>query len=218
MKKPCPLNQTFHRIYLSLSSAECDGFSESVTQNIPQNFEPSSSVRSRICSGFCCCCLLHCIAISDAQQSSVAARRGSSRVDSARGSVTSSVAPRFARPPSVQRPRARPQQQSFQPGQTAENEDQKSTQKTETMRTSFRGCIRETDQGQRPCDEDQACGSSFGRHRKSRSRWLRAAFKRRVRHEGDAVGAISDAEKRMVALKSQEACMPQHRQMRHQKR
>ena len=45
-------------------------------------------------------CLFHSITISDAQQSSVEAGRGSSRVGRARGSATSSVAPCFARSPS----------------------------------------------------------------------------------------------------------------------
>ena len=44
---------------------------------------------------------------------------------------------------------------------------------------SFRGCIREADQGQRPSDEDQACSSSFGRFRRSRSRWFAGSVEAR---------------------------------------
>ena len=62
-----------------------------------------------------------------------AARRGSSRMDRARGSATFRVL-QGRRPPSVQCP----QQQSLQPGHTAINEGQKSTVKSQTMRTGLR--------------------------------------------------------------------------------
>ena len=153
----------------------------------------SHSFKSRICSGFCCCCLVHCITISDAQQSPVAARRGSSRVDRARGSATSSVAPRFARWPSTVSSMATCASPAAIASAWAHHSERGSEEHSEipdhedSRTASFRGCIREADQGQRPCDEDQVCTSSFGRHRRSRSRWFASSVEaRRVGHEGDA--------------------------------
>ena len=110
------------------------------------------------------------------------------------------------RPTSVQWPRARPQQQSFQPGHTAMNEGHSEIPDHEDSRTaSFRGCIREADQGQRPRDEDQACTSSFGRHRRSRSRWFAGSVEaRRVRHEGDAHPRTSEGV-RVILVKGSTA-------------
>ena len=145
------------------------------------------------------------------------------------------------RPPSVQWPRARPQQHSLQSGQSVVNEGLKSTQKTQTMRTAglrpfVDASAKQTMAGDRVTKIKHAL-QVLGDTEGPEVDGLRAALKRaesdtkvtpihvqvkecesflsRARKHMEeldqkraVVGAsISDAEKRLVALKSQEACM-----------
>ena len=205
--------------------------------------ERSQEVLVPICSRFRCSSLLHSITFSNSRRwQQGVGRRGWTVHEDLQHQAWLRVL-QGRRPPSVQWPRARPQQQALQPGHTAANEGQKRTQKSQTMRTA----------GRRPPFVDASAKQTKASVRVKKIKHallvlgdtegpevdgLRAALKRaesdtkvtpihtqvkecesflqRARlhmeeldQKRAVVGAsISDAEKRLVALESQEACMP----------
>ena len=129
--------------------------------------------RSHFCSNFCLLTrerrgffcvsgIFRSITAGDAKFETMAAERQSSWVEHSRRSSASSLAPRFARSPSTVSSMATWAHRSERGSEVNTETDH------EDCRTSsFRGCVRETVPGERPCDEDQTCTSSFGRHRRS---------------------------------------------------
>ena len=143
--------------------------------------------------GFSCVSgIFRSITVGDAKFETMEAEWQSSWVEHPRRSSASSLAPRFARSPSTVSSMATCASPAAIASAWAHRSERGSEVDTETdhedcRTSSFRGCVRETVPGERPCDDDQTCTSSFGRHRRSRSRWVASSVEaRRVRHEGDA--------------------------------